>query len=167
MRGLWTFLLGAAIGLMGTVLVLELDSPFDRGSQAPATNIGNARVGFDQDTLATVVNRFLTEGVTPIRYLVSNARVRDDGHIELTLAAPPGSPSGSGGALLLDPGIVDGKLVMEVIEVEAEEGESAEEVAQILQAVLETRLAVLAGEADYDLVAIITTDGRLTLEISI
>ncbi|MEX2081132.1 MAG: hypothetical protein WEC33_05910, partial [Dehalococcoidia bacterium] len=114
--------------------------------------------------LQNVVNQQVAQlpllGQTP----VTDVEVLDSGFLEITLGPAPGSEPASA-SVLVDPEVVDGKLVVAVVESASVGLAAPEEVAPVLQAALEFRLVALAGDEDYELVAIITKDGRLTLEI--
>jgi hypothetical protein len=70
-------------------------------------------------------------------------------------------------SITVNPNIVDGRLKFDVVEARLGELAVPEELARVMERPIEQRLDSLAGEVEYRVTHIRTTERRLTLEIQI
>jgi hypothetical protein len=166
MHGLMLFLLGAASGLVGGVLLFTIADTFD--TEGPEqTGGGNARVELDGPALEALMERQALQFTPADTALVVTVVVGDDGLIEVRiLIGEVGITPES--LLVLDPELIEGALEFVVVSAELHElPHDEQQVAGVLTRPLYVQLDALAGNAAYRLTSITTLNGTLTLEIAV
>jgi hypothetical protein len=165
MRSLVLLLLGAGAGIVATVLFFTLDPSFDTDHR-DGVGGGNARLSLDESAVASLIERELADVPGFAEIGTVRITVREDGILEVRLGAGAASVVVAG-TLFLNPGIVDGQLVVEVVEARLGHLPAPDILVAAIQQRLQQRLDALAGGFDYRVTAITTTDRRLTVEIAI
>lgn len=165
MRTLGAFIIGLLTGGIGVVLWFTVDPDFEARTDAVAGG-GNITVGFDERALATLVAEQVAElpgfGERP----AVSVQVLREGIIEIGLAAGVGGV-GARATLAVDPNVVDGRLRLDVVRATLGGLAAPEALVGLIEPRLQERMDAAAGTLPYRLVAIRTTDRRLTLELAI
>lgn len=165
MRTLLALALGAVCGVVGTVLLFTVDPDFD-GSQADGAGGGNITLILSEDALSALVAEELRalpafgEESTAAVIVGSNGIMK----IDMTVG---GLGVGLRSSLTVNPEIVNDHLKLEVVEARLGELAVPEELAGLLEGPIQERLDSLAGDIEYRVTAIRTTDRRLAIEIEI
>jgi hypothetical protein len=165
MKSLLFLLLGAVCGAVATVVLFTVDPNFD-GSEADGAGGGNITLVLSEDALGTLVANELEnlpafgEGAVAVVTVGSNGIMVMD----ITIG---GLGVGLRSKLTVNPEIVNGQLKLEVVEARLGELAVPEELAEYLEAPIQERLDSLAGEVQYRVTAIRTTEHRLAIEIEI
>jgi len=164
MRSFLLILLGASIGIVGTLMFTTLDPTFETDERDGAGG-GNARISLNEDSLASIIYNVLAgaDGFEDITRV--DVRILKEGLIEVATTVPADRIVTERWKIVLNPDIHEGGLTMRVVD--AGEIEFPEEVARMIEEPLQERLDSLAAGLDYQLTSITTTERRLTLEISI
>ncbi len=165
MRTLGAFAVGLLAGAIGVVLWFTVDPDFEAETEAVAGG-GNITVAFDERALAMLV----AEQVATLpgfgeRPAVS-VEVLREGVIEVGLGAGVGGV-GARAMLVFDPNVVEGRLRLDVVRATLGELAAPEVVVGLIEPRIQARMDAAAGDLSYRLVAIRTTDRRLTLELAI
>ena len=163
MKSLLVLFLGGLAGVLGTVLIFSIDPDFEPDERDGAGG-GNARLSLDEEAIAGLIAAQIAEltGVT------SDTRVEVTVDPAGVLRVQIGVGTlgvGLRSSIVLNPNIVDGRLVLDVVEASLGELAVPEELARLIEAPIQQRVNGLAGEFEYRLTSIATTDRRLTLEI--
>lgn len=164
MRSFLLLLLGAGIGLVGTLMFITVDPVFQTDERDGAGG-GNARLSFDEDALAALVYGELRGAIGYEDVTRLDVRIMGEGSIELAATVAADRIMAQRWRIVLNPDIHEGRLTMRVVE--AEQIEYPEEVARMIEEPLQVRLDSLAEGLEYRLASITTTERRLTLEISV
>ncbi len=162
MRALFYILFGAACGVVGTVLLITL-LPSPGGGNGDEAGGGNARLAFDEDALAAIVARELQAQPIVGGVRSVNVTVNEGGLIEVTFVIGTASQP----KFTVDPEILDGRLKIDLRETNLAVVTTPEGLAGLLERPLAARIEALAVGFEYRLVAIQTTDRRLTLEVDV
>ncbi|MGK2966096.1 MAG: hypothetical protein ACSLFM_10900 [Tepidiformaceae bacterium] len=163
MRLLLTLVFGAIVGAVGVLVFFMLDTEFepDKPDQSGG---GNVRVSFDSDALELMILRELeTIDDLPGERAVE-VTVRDDGLIDVEIVAGTGG-IGLKGTVVINPNVVDGRLALTVEEAKLGELPVPDAFVPLLEDTLARTLDSVADGFEYRLLAIITRDNILTLEI--
>jgi hypothetical protein len=165
MRSLLVFLLGAASGLVGGVLLFTIADTFD--TEGPEqTGGGNARVELDEAALSLLMERQALQFAPADATVAVTVTVGDDGLIEVRMLIGDVALAQES-VLVLDPEPVEGKLEFVVVSSELHDLPDEQQVAIVLTRPLFAQLDALAGNADYHLTSITTLNGTLTLEVAV
>jgi hypothetical protein len=165
MRGIFILLLGIVSGVIATVMYVTLT---DLPGEDAASNAGggNARLSLDEDALARIYEQVLGPTLDPDTPLSVLVGVEDEGLLRITaLVGPLGIEEEA--TLVLNPEVVEGELLLEVVEGTGSLAGGPEGMMEILQGVLRGQLSALAGGLPYRLVSITTRGGQITLEIAV
>ena len=166
MRSLLLFVLGGVCGVLGTVLFFTVDPTFDTTTNADGAGGGNVSLVLSEEALATLIARELPGlpgfGQEP----QVETTVGSNGIIRIDIGVG-GLGVGLRSSITVNPNIVDGRLKFDVVEARLGEAAVPSELAEVMERPIERRLDSLAGEVDYRVTAIRTTERRLTLEIEI
>ncbi len=164
-RTLMLLVLGGMCGVLATVLFFTIDPTFE-ADETNGAGVGNAVLVLDERMLAVLIAGEMEQSPELAGAAFVDVSVKTSGVIEVSIVPGGGTP-GRPLRLSLDPNILDGRLQVEVIENGLEVLVAAGGAAGLIQAPIEARLQSMAGDSEYRLVSIKTTDRRLTLEISI
>jgi len=165
MRVLIAFALGALAGAIGVVLWFTIDPDFEAQTEAVAGG-GNIAVAFDERALAAIIAEELATLPGVSARPVVEVEVQQEGLILVTFAI--GSQGiGVRGSIRFDPNVADGRLRLDVVGASLGGLAAPEAVAALVEPPLQARLDEAAGSLPYRLVAIRTTDRRLTLDLAI
>ncbi|MBI2766283.1 MAG: hypothetical protein HYX53_10280 [Chloroflexi bacterium] len=164
MRGLFLLLFGISVGIVGTVLFTTLDPSF-QGDERETAGGGNARFSLDEDALATIIKRNISDlpGMDAAKVRTT---IKENGTVAVAITIGAGGLAVTG-TLVVDPDVVDGQLKMNVVSGSLGNVAVPDEIVQRIEQPLQDRLRNLAGGAPYRLTSIATADRRLTLEIAI
>ena len=165
MKSLLLLLLGALCGVLGTVLFFTVDPNFD-GTDADGAGGGNVALSLSEQSLATLIARELPKlpGFGEAPQVATT--VGSNGIITIDIGVG-GLGVGLRSSITVNPNIVDGRLKFDVVDARLGDLAVPEELASALENPIERRLDSLAGELDYRVTSIRTTEHRLTLEIEI
>jgi hypothetical protein len=167
MRALLLLLMGGIAGVVATVMFFSLDPDYSYTSAGQdGAGGGNARLSLDEGAFSVIVRDQLSQVETFGADLNVVSRIEPNGLIEVDVAVGV-NPVGFRASMVLDPEVVESRLVLVVAEAHLGALAAPEEVARILERQLQAQLDSLAAGFDYRLTLITTTDGRLTLEIAI
>lgn len=154
--------LGVTLGVIGAIMFFTVNIPYDNpGTDGPGQ--GNARVSVDEEVLGRIVAEELSEFAGFGPGTTVGVRILTRGVVELSIGVGA-SPAGSIN-LELDPEVIDGRLELAVTRAQVGGLIAPREIANAIEQQLQTRLDGAAVGFDYRLIAIVTTDQRLTLEI--
>ena len=166
MKSLLLFVLGGLCGVIGTVLFFTVDPSFDSSTDADGAGGGNVTLSLSEAALATLIANELPTlsgfGDAP----QVETTVSANGIIRIDIGVG-GLGVGLRSSITVNPNIVDGRLKFDVVEARLGELAVPNELAQVMQRPIEQRLDSLAGEVEYRVTHIRTTERRLTLEIQI
>jgi hypothetical protein len=166
MKSLLLFILGGLCGVIATVLFFTVDPSFDSGSDADGSGGGNVTLSLSEAALASLIADELPNlsgfGDAP----QVETTVGANGIIRIDIGVG-GLGVGLRSSITVNPNIVDGHLKFDVVEARLGELAVPEELARVMERPIEQRLDSLAGEVEYRVTHIRTTERRLTLEIQI
>jgi len=157
--------LGGMCGVLATVLFFTIDPTFE-ADETTGAGVGNAVLVLDERMLAVLIAGEMEGSEVFAGAAFVDVSVKTSGVVEIAIVPGGGTP-GRPLRLSLDPNILDGRLSVDVLENGLESLMAAEGAAALILAPIEARLRSMAGDLEYRLVSIKTTDRRLTLEISI
>jgi hypothetical protein len=165
MRTLLLLVLGGLCGVLGTVLFFSVDPNFDSNG-ADRAGGGNVSLSLDEQALAAIIARELPAipafGEKPlVEVTVGTSGII---RVEMTVGT---IGVGLRSSITLDPNIVEGRLQLDVVEAALGDVAAPQAIADLLEQPIQDRLDEVAGGLHYRLIAIRTTDRRLTLEIAI
>jgi len=165
MRTILALLLGGVCGVVGTVLLFTVDPDFD-GTQADGAGGGNLTLILSEEALSKIVTDELAGLPAFGEQTVAAVTVGSNGImvIDITIG---GLGVGLRTSLTVNPEIVDDRLRLEVVEARLGELAVPQELAGLLEGPIQARLDSLAGDLDYRVTAIRTTEHRLAIEIAI
>lgn len=165
MKSLLLLTLGGLCGVIATVLFFTVDTDFG-SNEAEGAGGGNITIVLTEEALSTLIAKELAElpgvGDAPL----VEVTVGSNGVIRVVITVG-GLGVGFRSRITVNPEIVDGKLVMEVVDAALGEIALPDEVAGAIERPLNSRLEQMAGGLDYRVTAIRTTDHRLAIEIQV
>ncbi len=165
MRTLLLVILGGLAGVVVTVMFISVDTTFEGGgSDGPGG--GNVRIAFDESALATLIAAHLQaqddfEADTTVAVTVHN-----NGLLDVAVGVGV-APVGVVTELVLDPGVAEGELAIELVEARVGSVSAPEELATIIEELLQEQITDVTRGFEYRLTAITTADRELTLVIAI
>lgn len=166
MKSLLLFVLGGLCGVLGTVLFFTVDPSFDSTTDADGAGGGNVTLSLSEEALASLIANELPGlpgfGDTP----QVETTVGANGVIRIDIGVG-GLGVGLRSSITVNPNIVDGRLRFDVVESRLGDLAVPEDLAGVMAQPIERRLDSLAGEVQYRVTHIRTTERRLTLEIEI
>lgn len=166
MRSLFLLFLGGLCGVLATVLIFTIDPSFESGEVEDGAGGGNVTLSLDEQALATIVEQELPELPAFAERPKVEVRVERTGFVRVEIGVGD-IGVGVRSSILLNPNIVDGQLQIDVESASLGQLALPEQVAEIVEAPIQSRLNSLAEGFEYRLTSIRTTDRRLTLEILI
>lgn len=166
MRSLFLLFLGGLCGVLATVLILTIDPSFESGEVEDGAGGGNVTLSLDEQAIATIVEQELPELPAFAERPKVEVRVERNGFVRVEIGVGD-IGVGVRSSILLNPNIVDGQLQIDVESASLGQLALPEQVAEIVEAPIQSRLDSLAEGFEYRLTSIRTTDRRLTLEILI
>lgn len=165
MRSFLLVVLGALAGIVGTVMFLSVNTTLESGGD-DGPGGGNVRVTLDETALETIlVSRFREIEESGADTTVS-VTVNSNGLIDVAVGVGV-APAGVVTELVLDPEVMEGQLIIEVVDARVGGLATPDELSEVVEEVLREQLADAARGLEYRLTAITTTEAQLTLEIEI
>ena len=165
MKSLLFLILGAACGVVATVLLFTVDPNFD-GTDADGAGGGNVTLILSEEALGTIVARELPKLPAFGEQPQVSVTVGSNGILKIDIAIG-GLGVGLRGSITVNPEIVDGALALEVVEARIGELAVPQELADFIEGPIQQRIDAAAGGFDYRVTALRTTDHRLAIEIEI
>ena len=165
MKSLLLLALGAACGVVGTVLLFTIDPNFD-GTEADGAGGGNVTLVLSEEALGTIVARELPRLPAFGDQPQVAVTVGSNGVLVINIAVG-GLGVGFRGSIAVNPEIVNGALKLEVVDARLGQLAVPEELAEFIQQPLQERIDAAAGGLQYRVTALRTTDHRLAIEIEI
>ncbi|MDZ7729156.1 MAG: hypothetical protein U5Q44_13700 [Dehalococcoidia bacterium] len=167
MRTLLLLILGGLAGVVATVMFISVDTTFEGGgSDGPGG--GNVRIAFlTKSRASSTINSLLHlqeqddfEADTTVAVTVHN-----NGLIDVAVGVGV-APVGVVTELVLDPGVVEGELAIELVDARVGGVSGPDELATIIEALLQEQIADVTRGFEYRLTAITTANRQLTPAIS-
>ena len=165
MRTLLALLLGVVCGVVGTVVLFTIDPDFD-GTEADGAGGGNVTLVLSEEALSTLVVGELRALPAFGDQAIAAVTVGSNGIMVIDMTVG-GLGVGFRGQLTVNPEIANDHLKLEVVEARLGELAVPEELAELLEEPIQQRLDSLAGDFEYRVTAIRTTDRRVAIEIEI
>lgn len=165
MRPFLSLLFGVLLGATAVLVYFTVDTDFDPDTPDDG-GVGNVRLEFHREALEILIAEQL-QGVEGVPGDPSVAVVvREEGLLEIELGVGAGSV-GVRGTVVVNPEVVEGRLVLEVVEARVGQLPAPEAVVPRLEEALGRAIANIGDGREYRLVAIITRDGVLAFEVEI